>query len=211
MTLTERQPLSRTRIAEAALVFIDEHGLDALSMRKLGATLGVEAMSLYNHVANKADLLAAVSDALYAEVLAALGHPEGDWKVHARALSHAYVQVANDHPSAVGLPIEPPVDSVEGREFDARIVAAAGLMTDDLRIGALLATVSNWVLGTIVQEHGLIHRRGDDDAFGCPALDSLSDAARQFREVADQLTATERFEEGLETVLAGLEARYFDR
>ena len=62
MTVTERAPLNRALIAETALSLIDERGLDQLSMRKLGAELGVEAMSLYNHVANKDDLLDAVAD-----------------------------------------------------------------------------------------------------------------------------------------------------
>src|SRR5438105_13507366 len=57
--------LSRERICREALALVDEEGLEALSMRRLGARLGVEAMSLYNHVRNKADLL----DALHAAVL----------------------------------------------------------------------------------------------------------------------------------------------
>ena len=49
--------LSRVRIAEAAVKLVDDEGLDALTMRRLGVSLGVEAMSLYRHVRNKADLL----------------------------------------------------------------------------------------------------------------------------------------------------------
>ena len=52
-----RGSLSRARILETALVLADEIGLEALSMRRLGAELGVEAMSLYNHVPSKAALL----------------------------------------------------------------------------------------------------------------------------------------------------------
>ncbi len=69
MTVTERAPLNRALIAETALSLIDERGLDQLSMRKLGAELGVEAMSLYNHVDNKDDLLDAVADRLYERIL----------------------------------------------------------------------------------------------------------------------------------------------
>src|SRR5438046_586131 len=57
MATTRRKPLSRERILAAALELVDEHGIDALSMRKLAQSLGYEAMSLYNHVANKDDLL----------------------------------------------------------------------------------------------------------------------------------------------------------
>ena len=57
MVTERRRPLDRRTILEAAVRFVDSEGLDALSMRKLGAELGVEAMSLYNHVPNKGALL----------------------------------------------------------------------------------------------------------------------------------------------------------
>ncbi|MFL6057619.1 MAG: TetR family transcriptional regulator, partial [Rubrobacteraceae bacterium] len=57
MTVVGRQPLSRRRVLEEAVRFADREGLEALTMRKLGAELGVEAMSLYNHVPNKGALL----------------------------------------------------------------------------------------------------------------------------------------------------------
>jgi len=63
-----RKPLSRERILTAALAHADEQGIDSLSMRKLGRTLGYEAMSLYNHVANKDDLLDGMLDLVLAEM-----------------------------------------------------------------------------------------------------------------------------------------------
>jgi AcrR family transcriptional regulator len=65
---TKRKPLSRDRILAAALAFADEQGIEALSMRKLGQELGYEAMSLYNHVANKDDLLDGMLDLVIAEM-----------------------------------------------------------------------------------------------------------------------------------------------
>src|SRR5689334_21418242 len=52
-----RTPLSRERVLRAAVALADERGADELTMRKLAKELGVEAMSLYNHVASKTDLL----------------------------------------------------------------------------------------------------------------------------------------------------------
>ena len=98
MTVTEREPLSRPRVAAAALALIDERGLEQLSMRKLGAELGGEAMSLYNHVANKDDLLRAVADLLYERILDDYGTPTGDWRAQARAMAGSYVSVAAAHP-----------------------------------------------------------------------------------------------------------------
>ncbi|MGZ8719657.1 MAG: TetR/AcrR family transcriptional regulator, partial [Aeromicrobium sp.] len=60
--------LSRERILEAALRVADEEGLDALSMRRLGQTLGVQAMSLYKHVADKEDIFDGISDLVMLEV-----------------------------------------------------------------------------------------------------------------------------------------------
>src|SRR5689334_20790578 len=63
-----RAALSRDRVLAAAVALADETGIDALSMRKLGESLGVEAMSLYNHVANKEALLDGMIDAVFAEI-----------------------------------------------------------------------------------------------------------------------------------------------
>jgi AcrR family transcriptional regulator len=68
MATTKRKPLSRDRILAAALAVADEQGIEALSMRKLGQMLGFEAMSLYNHVASKDDLLDGILDLVLAEM-----------------------------------------------------------------------------------------------------------------------------------------------
>src|SRR5579872_3215856 len=64
----KRKPLSRDRILAAGVAIADADGIDALSMRKLGQQLGFEAMSLYNHVANKNDLLDGMLDLVLAEM-----------------------------------------------------------------------------------------------------------------------------------------------
>jgi AcrR family transcriptional regulator len=65
---TKRKPLNRERILSAALELVDAEGIEALSMRKLGQSLGYEAMSLYNHVANKDDLLDGILDLVLTEM-----------------------------------------------------------------------------------------------------------------------------------------------
>lgn len=84
MVTTARERLTRARVIEAAVAFADEHGLDDLSMRKLGAELGVEAMALYNHVDNKDDLYDGMIDFVFEEIPI----PEGDldWSDHLRQL-----------------------------------------------------------------------------------------------------------------------------
>ena len=95
-----RTPLTRERIAAAALDLVDSEGLDALSMRKLGAALGVEAMSLYNHVANKTDLLDGMIDIVFSEIEAPL--PGGDWKAELRKRAVSTREALNRHRWAIG-------------------------------------------------------------------------------------------------------------
>jgi AcrR family transcriptional regulator len=82
-----RAPLTRERVLRAAITIADRAGVEALSMRKVGQELGVEAMSLYNHVANKDDLLDGMLDVLVSEI--ELPECGGDWKaaLHERALA----------------------------------------------------------------------------------------------------------------------------
>ena len=63
-----RTPLSRERVLRAAVALADEESIDALTMRELGLRLGVEAMSLYNHVANKGDILDGMVDLVVSEI-----------------------------------------------------------------------------------------------------------------------------------------------
>ena len=62
------EPLARERIVDAAMKIIDGEGLDALSMRRLGAELGVNPMAAYYHVPNKAALYDLVLEAVMAGV-----------------------------------------------------------------------------------------------------------------------------------------------
>ena len=79
-----RTPLTRQRVLQAAVDLADRDGIDALSMRKLGGELGVEAMSLYNHVKNKEDILDGMVELVVREVSTDLP-PEGtDWKTAMR-------------------------------------------------------------------------------------------------------------------------------
>jgi AcrR family transcriptional regulator len=92
-----RPPLTRERVLDAAVALVDANGIDALSMRRLGGELGVEAMSLYNHVENKDDLLRGITD----RVLRAIEMPEsGDWKRDLRAHAISAREVFAAHPWA---------------------------------------------------------------------------------------------------------------
>lgn len=94
-------PLSRQRVLAAALDYVDQHGLQALSMHKLGAVLGVKAMSLYKHVADKDDILDGIVGLLWEEIPD--GPPGGDWREAVRQLATALRDLVHRHPSAAPL------------------------------------------------------------------------------------------------------------
>jgi AcrR family transcriptional regulator len=97
-TTPRREPLSRERVLRAAIELADREGIDALSMRRLGQELGVEAMSLYNHVASKEDLLDGMVDAILAEV----DRPStaGEWREAMRRTVLSARRVMLRHPWA---------------------------------------------------------------------------------------------------------------
>jgi AcrR family transcriptional regulator len=119
-----RHPLTRERVCQEALALVDAHGLEALSMRRLGARLGVEAMSLYKHVRDKADLL----DALHAAVLGTLepegGAGDGQWRALLGGLARALRSALLRHPHVLPLFTTRPVSAPEAVAVVARVQEA---------------------------------------------------------------------------------------
>jgi AcrR family transcriptional regulator len=96
-----RTALTRERVLRAAISLADRDGIESLSMRKLGQKLGVEAMSLYNHVRNKVDMLDGMVDLVFSEIdLPASGV---DWRTAMRKRAISARQVLLRHPWAIGL------------------------------------------------------------------------------------------------------------
>src|SRR3954465_12282405 len=91
----QRIPLNRERVLRAAVALADESGSESLSMRKLGEAVGVEAMSLYHHVANKEDLLDGMIDVVFGEI----DLPSGgkDWKTVMRQRAISARRVLSRH------------------------------------------------------------------------------------------------------------------
>jgi TetR/AcrR family transcriptional regulator, tetracycline repressor protein len=96
-----RNPLTRDAILEAAVELLDRHGMERLSMRRLGAALGVEAMSLYNHIPSKSALL----DGIHERILLSLDPPAhaSTWQAYARHQALALHRALLAHPNAIPL------------------------------------------------------------------------------------------------------------
>src|SRR4051794_26553050 len=101
-----RTALSRPRVLEAAVRMADAGGIEALSMRRLGESLGVEGMALYRHVGNKEALLDGVVDAVVGEI--DVPPAADDWKRAMRELALASRVVMLRHPWAPAVIVSRP-------------------------------------------------------------------------------------------------------
>jgi AcrR family transcriptional regulator len=101
VTNDEREPLTRDRILAAAIEIADEQGVDSLTMRKLAGQLGYEVMSLYNHIANKDDLLDGMVDVVAGEIV----QPSDDrnWRAAVREVAMSAHEALVKHRWASGL------------------------------------------------------------------------------------------------------------
>ena len=96
-----RTPLTRERVLQAGVRRADEGGIESLSMRKLGQELGVEAMALYHHFANKDDLVDSMVDLVFGEI--ELPSTGGDWRTAMRQRAIAVRDALQRHRWAIGL------------------------------------------------------------------------------------------------------------
>jgi len=99
-TPPRRTPLNRERVLRAAIALANDRGAHELTMRKLAKELGVEAMSLYNHVANKTDLLDGMIDIVFSEIDAPAAG--GDWKAELRKRAVSTREALKRHRWAIG-------------------------------------------------------------------------------------------------------------
>jgi AcrR family transcriptional regulator len=119
-----RTPLQRGRIIATAVEIADEHGIEAVTMRAVASRLGVEAMSLYNHVANKDEILDGMMDLVADEF--SLPHDAAGWRDAMRRRAVSARQVFARHPWAPAL-------------LDSRVSS-----------GPSRLRYFDWVLGTLV-------------------------------------------------------------
>ena len=179
--MSARQPLSRERIVDAAVEFIDAHGLPGLTMRRLGNELGVEAMALYRYVPGKEELLDAVVETLVERMERdddVLDSPRDGWQDFLVRLAHGVRRVALEHPKAFPLvasrPPEAPWLRPPLRSLDWVETFLSGLIDEgftDLAAVAAYRAYTSFLLGHLLLEvstHGAdlgpLDVLGDDSA-----------------------------------------------
>lgn len=158
---TARERLNRERVLQAAVAFADEHGIGSLSMRKLGDALGVEAMSLYNHVANKTELLDCMIDLVFSEIeLPATG---ADWQAAMRLRAISIRHVLSRRRWAIGLMetrTSPGPATLRHHEAVLACLRDAGF---SIHLAARASSVlDSYMYGFALQEAGLPFRTAEE-------------------------------------------------
>lgn len=205
-----RAPLNRERVLRAAVKLADSEGIGALTMRRLAQELGVEAMSLYHHVANKDEILDRIVDAVVDEFeLPSIG---GAWKAELRGSAVSACRALLRHPWAAPLVLsrESPgrfryMNAILGtlREagFSADLTDHAYHAIDSHVIGFAM-----WVTGLDLPDEAELAALATDFLEQLPRaeLPYLAEHVEQHRKPRDPNAKTE-FEFGLDLILDGLE------
>jgi AcrR family transcriptional regulator len=213
-TGVRRPPLTRDEVLRAAVDLADRSGIERLSMRALAAHVGVEAMSLYHHVAGKEALLDGMVDLVFDEIHT----PEvgGEWREEMRRRSLSGREVMARHPWAIGLMDSRRTPGLATlRHHDAVIgcLRAAGFSV--ALTGHAFALLDAHLYGHMVQETGMPFEGGDDvTELAEGILDGLPDGELvHFRAFTTELVLQpgydfrNEFEVGLDLILDGLAER----
>jgi AcrR family transcriptional regulator len=154
-----RAGLTRDRVCRTALDLVDRGGVDALSMRRLGRELGVEAMSLYSYVASKQDLVEGVVEQVFREMPLIRPGP-GPWQQRLRIHAATFRHVLLRHPEAVRLVAGRPLINDGTMAFvESALVELRGYGLDLATADKVLGAIAAFVIGHVAEEAGDASRR----------------------------------------------------
>jgi AcrR family transcriptional regulator len=206
-----RAPLTRERALAAAVGLADRDGIDSLTMRRLAQALGVEAMSLYHHVANKDDILDGMVEAVFAEIDLPAGN--GDWAPAMRGRAHSLRAALTRHPWAISIMesrVSPGPATLRHHDWVLGCCRAAGFSV--AMAAHAFSLVDSYIYGFVLQEVNLPFDGADDmDEMVGSILGGLSgDEHPHLVELTTQHVLQpgydygDEFDFGLDLILAGL-------
>jgi AcrR family transcriptional regulator len=146
--------LTRERVLRAALTLADRGDLEALSMRNLGQALGVEAMSLYNHVASKDDVLDGLVDMVFSEI--EFRCQGADWKAAMRQRAVSARDALARHLWAIGLMesrTRPGPANLQHHDSVLRCLREAGFSLE--LAGHAYSAIDSYIYGFALQQKSL--------------------------------------------------------
>ena len=226
---SRRPSVSREQIADQALAIADAEGLDAVSMRRVAAELGVGTMTLYHYVRTKDDLWSLMGDRIMGELLVPDAElPLDDWRTAITAIARNSKGVFDRHPWVF--------TAMEGgrmgpnglRHFEQSLAAVASTGADAASRLEIIALVDDFVFGYALRRAQDQQERIDEvwmqaaEAYVTEQLETgeypylealLGDGDRRatWDRLAELAHGSDRFEHGLEAMLDGIERRFVDR
>jgi len=199
-------PLTREAIVEAALAIVDEEGLPALNMRRLGAALGVEAMAVYRHYPNKAAILDDVVAAVLRDFPESVG--TDDWRQAFRTTFRSLRAVLRAHPNALPLVASRPMASPQ---LTKRLESTRDLLLRSLReddVLCLLHSGLSLTLGYLwLEAGGFVGELPDETPFLKTTPQMSQDAGERSATIASSWSPDEDFAGGLELLMSEPSAR----
>ncbi|WP_020500944.1 TetR/AcrR family transcriptional regulator [Sciscionella marina] len=207
-----RAPLTRDYVLSGAVRYVDEHGLEALSMHKLGAELGVKAMSLYKHVANKDDLLDGIVEQLWAQI--PIEPASADWREAIKRLAAALRDLVHRHPRAASLLTSRQTILQRPLEiFDALLAVMRDSRVPEQCAVALLRTIFPYAIGYALAELAYPDSEdGDDEVTRIRRITNMlspqapDDLVRTALLVCGECDMNAQFDIGLDLMIRGLDA-----
>jgi AcrR family transcriptional regulator len=202
-------------VLRAAVKLADRHGLEALSMRKLGDALGVEAMSLYNYVSNKEDLLDGMVDIVFTEI--GIPPDDADWRSAMRQRAHSVRDVLGRHRWAlrlIGSRTSPGAATLAHYDAVFGALRRAGFSVD--QAGDAYGMLNSYTIGFSVQEALMPFETGEE------AVELVRDLmgrvpAERYPYLTELMTERvaeghadpgARFEAGLDAILDAIDHRF---
>jgi AcrR family transcriptional regulator len=164
-----RPSLSRQRIAATGLRIVDEEGFDALSMRHVAAALGTGAMTLYNYVRTKDELLALMHDELMAQIL--VPDQPTHWREALTVIARRSREVLIRHPWAMAALQEVQFGPNAMRHHEQSLAALADTWLDNTTKFELLALVDDYVTGNVLRTAESRKRKNADAATVAAAIE----------------------------------------
>ena len=203
----DRERLTRERVIDAAITVMDSEGLDSVTMRRVAREVGVEAMSLYNHVHDKDDLLQGVCE----RIMASYEFPDGydDWVDRAKAGARSWRRLLQAHPDLLRLfaemhgPAPSSPESLRPTEFALTMFREAGLADRDV-VQAFHA-FGGYIQGFVMMEAGSIKERHEDAFMGAEIPEEAFPTLAAVSHHWADCDPDEQFEFGLDLLLDGLE------
>jgi AcrR family transcriptional regulator len=200
-----RPTLTRARVLRAALDLVDREGVDALSMRRLGRALGVEAMSLYGYVDSKEDLIEGVVELIFGEMPLVVPGPER-WQERIRRHAGIYRSVLLSHPNAVRLVAGRPLVTEGTAAFvDSAMRELRAIGLDVETADRVLGVIASFTQGHVSEQTGAGRRTSSPgEVLDLSRFPDLSELEKLGKMTPDRYDA--EFELGLDFIVAGVEA-----